>query len=179
MTPRSTSGVPDGRPALLRAARVRRAHGVLGEVRAESLGGDARRFRRGVRVTVEDTRRELTVRSARGMGDGDVLLAFDGVDTPEAAGLLRGAYLCVEPERARHLSPGEWFVWQLVGLAAVDSEGHALGVVSDVEAGLAHDVLVVAGEAGERRFPMVSAFVSEVDLAGGRIVLTPWEEEEA
>ena len=34
-------------------------------------------------------------------------------------------------------------------------------------------------EAGERRFPMVSAFVREVDLAGGRIVLTPWEEEEA
>jgi len=48
-----------------------------------------------------------------------------------------------------------------------------------VEAGPAHDVLVVESEAGERRFPMVSAFVREVDLAGGRIVLTPWEEEEA
>jgi 16S rRNA processing protein RimM len=179
MTPRSTPGLPDGRPDLLRAAHVRRAHGLLGEVRVESLGGDARRFRRGVRVTVEDTRRELTVRSARGMGDGDLLLAFDGVDTPEAAGLLRGAYLCVEPERARHLPPGEWFVWQLVGLAAVDAEGHAVGVVADVEAGPAHDVLVVESEAGERRFPMVSAFVREVDLAGGRIVLTPWEEEEA
>jgi len=119
------------------------------------------------------------VRSARGMGDGDLLLAFDGVDTPEAAGLLRGAYLCVEPERARHLPPGEWFVWQLVGLAAVDAEGHAVGVVADVEAGPAHDVLVVESEAGERRFPMVSAFVREVDLAEGRIVLTPWEEEEA
>jgi len=40
-------------------------------------------------------------------------------------------------------------------------------------------LLVVESQAGERRFPMVSAFVSEVDLAGGRIVLTPWEEEEA
>ena len=148
MTPRSTPGPPDGRPALLRAAHVRRAHGLLGEVRVESLGGD-------------------------------ILLAFDGVDTPEAAGLLRGAYLCVEPERARHLPAGEWFVWQLVGLAAVDAEGNGVGVVSDVEAGPAHDVLVVESQAGERRFPMVSAFVSEVDLAGGRIVLTPWEEEEA
>jgi len=179
MTPRSASGPADGRPALLRAARVRRAHGVLGEVRAESLGGDARRFRRGVRVTVEDTGREMIVRTARGMGDGDVLLAFDGIDTPEAAGLLRGAYLCVEPERARHLPPGEWFVWQLVGLPAVDAEGNAVGVVSDVEAGPAHDVLVVESAVGERRLPMVSAFVREVDLGGGRIVLTPWEEEEA
>lgn len=179
MTPRSPSGLPSGRPTLLRAARVRRAHGVLGEVRAESLGGDARRFHRGVRVIVEDTGRELTVRAARGLGDGDLLLAFDGVDTPEAAGLLRGAYLCVAPARARHLPPGEWFVWQLVGLPAVDPEGQAVGVVSDVEAGPAHDVLVVESETGERRFPMVSAFVREVDVAGGRIVLTPWEEEEA
>jgi 16S rRNA processing protein RimM len=70
-------------------------------------------------------------------------------------------------------------VWQLVGLAAVDPEGRPLGVVADVEAGPAHDVLVVGGEGGERRFPMVSAFVREVDVAGGRIVLTPWDEEEA
>jgi 16S rRNA processing protein RimM len=179
MTPTTTHGLSDGRPTLLRAARVRRAHGLLGEVRAESLGGDVRRFRRGVHVIVEDGGRSLTVRSARGLGDGDLLLAFDGVDTAEAAGLLRGAYLCVDAERARHLPPGEWFVWQLVGLAAVDPEGHAVGVVSDVEAGLAHDVLVVDSGTGERRFPMVTAFVREVDVAGGRIVLTPWEEEEA
>ena len=49
----------------------------------------------------------------------------------------------------------------------------------DVEAGTAHDVLVVDGREGERRFPMVSAFVREVDIQGGRVVLTPWDEEEA
>jgi 16S rRNA processing protein RimM len=174
-----TAGPTAGRPALLRVARVRRAHGVVGEVRAESLGGDAHRFRRGVRVTVEDTGRSLTLRSARGLGDGDLLLGFTGIDSPEAAAPLRGAYLCVEPSRARHLPAGEWFVWQLVGLAAVDTEGHSLGLVADVEAGTAHDVLVVDGREGERRFPMVSAFVREVDIQGGRVVLTPWDEEEA
>ncbi|MGO8686173.1 MAG: ribosome maturation factor RimM [Candidatus Dormibacteria bacterium] len=179
MTPTAPSRPPDGRPALLRAARVRRPHGVLGEVRAESLGGDARRFRRGVTVVVEGSGRSLTLRSARGLGDGDLLLGFAGVDTPEAAGLLRGAYLCVEASRARRLPPGEWFVWQLVGLAAVDLAGGSLGTVADVEAGAAHDVLVVSTDAGERRFPMVAAFVREVDVAGRRIVLTPWDEEEA
>jgi 16S rRNA processing protein RimM len=179
MTPAAPSRPPTGRPALLRAARVRRPHGVLGEVRVESLGGDARRFRRGVAVVVEEGGRALTVRSARGLPDGDLLLGFAGVDTPEAAALLRGAYLCVEPARARRLPPGEWFVWQLVGLAAVDAEERSIGTVADVEAGAAHDVLVVSTDAGERRFPMVAAFVREVDVAGGRIVLTPWDEEEA
>jgi 16S rRNA processing protein RimM len=177
---------------LIRAARVHRPHGVRGEVRAESLGGDASRFPRGTRLTVEPGEagvaaerpgdgaappRVLTVRSARDLGDGDMLLRFDGVESPEAAGVLRGAYLCVEPGEARQLPAGEWFVWQLIGLAAVDPEGAEIGRVSDVESGSAHDVLVVATPSGERRFPMVSAFVAEVSPEAGRLVLTPWEEE--
>lgn len=164
-------------PALLRAARVRRPHGVRGELSVESLGGDAGRFRRGVKLTVEQTGSVLTVRSARSVAGDELLVCFEGIDTPEAASPLRGAYLCVAPQAVRHLPKGEWFVWQLVGLAAVDADGNALGEVTDIEAGAAHDILVIETLAGERRFPMVSAFVTEVDLTGGRIVLTPWDEE--
>lgn len=176
------TGAPTPRaadPGLLRAARVRRPHGIRGEVRAESLGGDVRRFRRGLRMTVEETGRGLTVALARGLPDGDLLLSFAGLDSPEEAASLRGAYLCVGARQARRLPPGEWFVWQLVGLTAVDPEGRTLGLVADVEAGAAHDVMVLETETGERRFPMVAAFVREVDTDGGRIVLTPWDEEEA
>lgn len=156
---------------------VRRPHGVRGEVRAEALGGDARRFRRGLRLTTEDGARTLTVRSSRQLGDRDVLLGFAGIDTPEAAAPLRGAYLCVPEEEARHLAPGEWFVWQLVGLRAVDTRGVEVGTVRDVEGGAAHDVLVVDTPEGERRYPMVSAFVAAVEIQSHRIVLTPWPEE--
>ncbi|MGA8015752.1 MAG: ribosome maturation factor RimM [Candidatus Dormiibacterota bacterium] len=168
----------EGTPTSVRAARVRRPHGLRGEVRVESFGGDARRFRRGMRLSLDPGPRELTVRSARDLGGGELLLGFDGIDDPEAAATLRGAYLCVTPDRARRLPPGEWFVWQLVGLAAVDPSGRKLGRVSDVESGSAHDILVVDGPTGERRFPMVSAFVAEVNLDSGKVVLTPWEEEE-
>jgi 16S rRNA processing protein RimM len=162
---------------LIRAAMVRRPHGVRGEVRVEALGGDARRFQRGLRLTTEDGSRTLTVRSARQLGDGDLLLGFAGIATPEAAAPLRGAYLCVPEEGARQLPPGEWFVWQLVGMRAVDTEGREIGTVRDVESGAAHDVLVVDAPTGERRFPMVSAFVARVELQSRRIILTPWPEE--
>jgi 16S rRNA processing protein RimM len=162
---------------LIRAAMVRRPHGVRGEVRAEALGGDARRFRRGLRLTSEDGALALTVRNVRRLGDGDLLLSFAEIATPEAAAPLRGTYLCVPEEAARRLPPGEWFVWQLVGLRAEDTEGAELGTVRDVESGAAHDVLVVDTPAGERRFPMVSAFVAAVELQSHRIVLTPWPEE--
>jgi 16S rRNA processing protein RimM len=162
---------------LIRAALVRRPHGVHGEVRAETLGGDVRRFRRGLKLTTEDRSRTLTVRSARRLGDGDLLLAFAEIDAPEAAAPLRGAYLCVPEEATRPLPPGEWFVWQLVGMAAVDTRGAAIGTVKDVESGAAHDVIVVDSPVGEKRFPMVSAFVAAVEIQSHRLVLTPWPED--
>lgn len=167
----------DAPPQLLRAAVVRRVHGVRGGVRVEVLGDDPGRFRAGLRVVVESTGEELVVRSARVVAGAEALLAFKGIDTPEAAQRLRGDYLCVRPQDARSLGDAEWFVWQLVGLEAVDSAGQSIGTVTDVEPGTVHDILVVGTGPAARRFPMVTAFVERVDLEGGRIHLTPWEED--
>ena len=164
---------------LVRVALVRRVHGVRGGVRVEILGDDPRRFRRGMTLVEERTGRSLTVRAIEDVGGGGLLLRFEGIDTPEAAEPLRGAYLCVGEESARRLPHGEYFVWQLTGLRAVETGGAELGTVSDVEEGVTHDVLVVeASDGSVRRYPMVAAFVSEVAVDRGEIVLTPWEEED-
>ena len=52
-------------------------------------------------------------------------------------------YLCVDVDAARPLAEGEWFVWQLVGLRVLDTDGADVGVVEDVEAGVGNDVLVI------------------------------------
>lgn len=164
-------------PSLLRAARVRRPHGVNGGVRALNLGDDPKRFKRGVKLEVEETGEQLTVKSAIDSGDGDVILQFEEIASPDAAERLRNRYLCVDPGHARKLRKNEWFVWQLIGMHAVTSQGKQLGEVVDVEPGSAHDFIVVKSAGGdERRFPMVAAFVENVDTAAGRIVITQWEE---
>lgn len=168
-------------PARVRVAHVLRPHGVRGDVRVEPLGGDADRFTPGMRVHVAwggagATARTLVVRSARAHG-AHLLIGFEGIDAPEHAAALRGAYLSVDRSAVRVLPPGEWFVWQIVGMEARDIDGRPLGTVTDVEEGVANDVLVVGDGRSARRFPMVDAFVAEVDIAGGRITLRPWEEE--
>lgn len=166
----------DASPPLLRAAHVRRPHGVRGELRVEPLGGDAARFEAGLQLRVEGDGRTLVVTGARPTGDGDVLLSLEGVTSRDAADGLRDAYLCVEAGDARLLGADEWFVHQLVGLRAVTPEGEPLGVVEDVEEYAAHEVLVVRDGGAVRRLPMVRAFVEAVDLAGGTVVVRPWEE---
>ena len=166
-------------PAMLRAALVRGVHGVNGELRVEPLGGDAGRFRSGMRLRVEDGGRDLRVRSARAGRDGSVLLSVAGVDTPEEAKELRGAYLCVEATAARRLEKDEWFVWQLVGMRCVSVDGAALGTIVDVEPAPAADVLVIAGAGASLRYPMVREFVRAVDTARGVITIAPQPEEPA
>lgn len=166
-------------PRSLRAALVRRVHGVRGEVRVEPLGGDGSRFRRGMRLSVEATGRPLTLRSARPGTDGSLLLGFRGVDTPEQAAELRGMYLCVGVSAARRLGPDEWFVWQLVGLRCVGEAGQALGTIADVEPAPAADILVVEGEGAVHRYPMVREFVRRVDLDAGIVTIAPQPEEAA
>jgi 16S rRNA processing protein RimM len=106
-----------------------------------------------------------------------VLVAFEGVDTPEQAAPLRGAYLCVDVRDARRLGEREWFVWQLVGMRAETTDGRALGAVQDVEEGVANDVLVLDRGGEVSRVPMVSAFVRDVDVPRGVVTIEPWQEE--
>jgi 16S rRNA processing protein RimM len=166
-------------PTRLRAALVRRAHGVRGEVRVDPLGGDWNRFKKGLKLSTEVGDRELRVRSVRNGGDGSALLGFEGVDDAAAAGALRGAYLTVDAAAARPLQKDEWFVWQLVGMRALNPDGEVIGVVEDVETAAGNDLLVVRSTAGEHRFPMVREFVQLIDVESRVVVVTPWPEDDA
>jgi 16S rRNA processing protein RimM len=158
---------------------VRRAHGVRGEVRVQTLGGDLARFAAGTRLLGERDRRQLTIRSSRPLDGDEILLTFDELPSREQVAALSGDYLCVERSQARVLPDDEWFVWQLVGLRAVTDEGEVLGVVRDVEEQPASDVIVVDAGTEERRYPLVREWVRAVDIAAGVVVVTPWPEDDS
>jgi 16S rRNA processing protein RimM len=167
-------------PPPLRAAFVKRPHGVRGQIRVEPLGGDAARFSRGLRLRVEDGGRELVVREARGLGDGDVLLGLEGIDDRAAAEALRDAYLCVAGSQRRSLAADEWFTFELIGLRARTPDGEAVGVVDDIEHYPEQDTLVIRRHDGKvSRLPLVRAFVQQVDIAAGEVLVTPWPGDEA
>jgi 16S rRNA processing protein RimM len=163
-------------PALLRVAHVRRVHGVRGEVRVQTLGGDVGRFAPGTLLLGERAQRALTVTSSRPLDGDEMLLAFAELPTREAAASLNGDYLCVARSEARRVGKNEWFVWQLVGLRAVTDGGEDLGVVRDVEEQPSSDVIVVSDGAAERRYPMVRQWVRSIDLDSGIVVIMPWPE---
>ena len=72
--------------------------------------------------------------------------------------------------------PDEFLDHQLIGLRAEALDGEPLGEVVRIEHAPASDLLVLARPGGGQALvPFVKAIVPEVDLAAGRVVLTPPE----
>jgi 16S rRNA processing protein RimM len=158
---------------MLVVGRVGRPHGLRGEV-AITVRTDspAQRFAPGTGFDVGG--RRLTVAAHR-WHSGALLLRFEGVEDRDAAGALTGTVLTV---RATDLpppeDPEEFHDHQLVGLSVELADGAPVGTVHDVLHGPAADLLVVAREnLPDALVPFVHAIVPTVDLAAGRVVLTP------
>ena len=115
----------------------------------------------------------LTVREFRWMNSHPVAF-FEGVDDRAAAEELVRAILWIDqdPEDAP-IEDDAWYDHQLVGLDVV-RDGEIVGRVVRVDHFPAQDLLIVrVGADREVLVPFVKALVPEVDVAGGRVLVTP------
>jgi 16S rRNA processing protein RimM len=158
--------------------QIVRPHGVRGEVVVEVTTDEPEaRFAVGVALPTEpEGAGPLRVEAAR-PHQGRLLVTFEGVPDRNAAQALRGVRLWVDSDAVSALAdPEEYHDFQLVGLTAVDGDGKRLGAVRRVEHGPGPDLLVVELDGGrEALVPFVRVIVPEVDIEGGRVVLTPPE----
>ena len=106
-----------------------------------------------------------------GRQHGATLLAqLSGLPDREAAAVLTGADVGVPRTALPAPAQNEYYWADLVGLAVVNRQGVALGVVREVAEFGAHPVLRVDGADGaQRMIPFVAAYVDQVDLPGKRI----------
>ena len=82
----------------------------------------------------------------------------------------RGTRLEIPRSELDAPEPGEYYVFQLVGLEVEEEGGARLGVVKDVVPAPANDALEL--DTG-LLLPLVEACVREVDLDRGRILVAP------
>ena len=156
-----------GEPDFVLIGRVRRAHGIAGEVSVEPVSDIAERFRGLTRVLVRRGGEvsEVGVASARNKG-GEVLLRLEGIGDRTAAEDLAGAELGVRRRDVWPLPGGTYYVFELVGSKVVGSGGRDIGVVEDVLRMPANDVFVVRTARGEVLIPVTRNVVKRIDAAG-------------
>lgn len=175
------SGSPAaGEPAFLAAGKVRRPHGVRGEVVVELYTDFPERLRPKTKVYLGEQHIPQVLRSARPHKEG-LLLAFEGIGTPEEAGCFRNQTLYVSTKTLPRLADGEYYFHQLIGLTVVEEDGSALGTLTAIMETGANDVYVVTAASGaEILLPAIAEVVLGVDLEAQtmRVHLLPGLVEE-
>jgi len=172
------SAEPDGGIQKIRIGRIAGAQGLRGEVRLYHDSGDEEAIRRVNVLFLSKDRisAEYRVEGLR-MQKRTPILKLSGVGDRNAAEALIGAEAFVLLDEARPHEEGSWLVSDLAGLDVLLAEkgGVSIGKVRGILDNPAHDLLEIETDRGLRLLPFIDAFVREVDVAGGRVLITPPE----
>lgn len=173
----------EGEPAFLVVGHVSKPHGTQGELFVQPLTdhpgnvfvpGVVLRLGDGDSGVPDPDLPPLRVDEVRPFQQG-WLVSFGGVESRNAADLLRGRYLLMERDRLPPLAEGEVFFHQLPGMEVVMVDGTRVGEVTEVFELRPADLLEVRTQKGTVLIPFLQPMVRSVDVEGKRVVIDPPE----
>lgn len=157
--------------------RIARAHGRSGEVIIDPETDFAEeRFSLGGHLYVREgaTLRRLAISAVR-FQRGRPVVAFEGVETIDAAEDLAGRELRIPEGALQRLPNGVYYEHDLVGCLVETRAGETVGSVSRVGGGTGNTWLEVQGRGGEVLVPFALEICVEIDTGRRRIVIDPPE----
>jgi 16S rRNA processing protein RimM len=159
---------------LIQVGRVAGAFGVRGEVRITAFTEDPQSLVRYKTLLREDGSHGLTLQGGRVAKDG-VITRCPEIASKEAADAMRGLRLYVPRDALPKTDEDEFYLADLIGLAAATPQGESLGVVKAVQNFGAGDILELDPGSGRATtfIPFTRACVPEVLISEGRIVAVP------
>jgi 16S rRNA processing protein RimM len=172
----SSNGSPNpGEPSFLVVGRLRRPHGIQGDLTMEVLTDFPERLHIGKTLYIGDNYTPYVVEFMR-PHDKLLIIGFEGIYGREEASLLRSQYVYVPIESLPSLPEGEYYHHQLLGLHAYNDTGEELGKLSQIIETGANDIYVVRTDEGkELLFPAIKEIILEIDIANKKLIVKPLE----
>ena len=167
-------------PRLIMVAKADGAFGVRGEIRLTAFTEDPGALLRYGTLRREDGSLGLTLSAGRVVKDGVIARAAE-VETREQAQALRGLRLYVDRAILPEPDEDEYYLADLIGLAAVSPEGAALGRIRAVNNFGAGDLLEIQPGDGSPSWwsPFTREAAPEVRIAAGEVVVVRLPETSA
>jgi 16S rRNA processing protein RimM len=177
----STSGsvVPPTEPDFLIVGKILRPHGVRGELKVDVrtrypewlaeqvelyLGRDQHDVESATRYEVKSIRHHRQ----------HMLITLDGINSREEADLHRDKYVLIRLDQAMPLEEGEFYTFQLIGIAVYTNAGEYLGDLVDIMETGANDVYILKGSPrGEILIPDTDEVIEEIDIDERKMTINP------
>lgn len=162
---RQGTGSPvEGEPAFLVVGKLRRPHGVRGEILMAVITDFPERIQPGVTFYLGEEYTPTVVATVRHHNKG-LLLRFEGIDTREDVEVLRNRDVFVSVEDRPPLPEGEYYLHELIGMQVVTDKGEVLGELSEMIETGATNVYVIRREGkAELLIPATDEVILEVDV---------------
>ena len=159
----------------IKVGKIFSVHGIKGYVKIFPLTDDIERFYKLKNVYLQEGEEILSlIIEDILLKDRFILIKFRDINNRNAAEKLRDTFIYVDRDNAVTLNKDEYFIQDLIGLPAYDTNNINIGIVSDIIQTGAVDVLVIKGK---KEFlipalkknvqPLIEKGMIKVDMAGG------------
>jgi 16S rRNA processing protein RimM len=172
------TGSPDkGEPEYVLIGKLRRAHGVTGEIVLGIVTDFPERIKSGKTVYLGNRHTPSRITGCRSFHK-DLLITLEGFHNREEVAELTNHDVFVRTSELPPLPDGQLYHHQLIGLSALREDGFSLGTVTEILSTGANDVYVITDSEGrETLIPAVESVVLKIDLESGKIIVRPPEWE--
>lgn len=154
-------------PVFLAIGKLRRPHGLNGEISMEIYTDFPERLVPGVQLFVGEAHLPIHLVKAR-QHQELLLVTLQGYQNREAVGALRNQIVFVPVAELPDLEEGEYYHHQLIGLKVIGESGQYLGQIEGILETGANDVFVVRSEdQAEFLLPYLDSLVIKIDLERG------------
>ncbi len=147
--PQQGTGSPEpGEPVFVVVGKLRRAHGVKGEMLMDVTTDFPERLRPKSTVYVGEQHEPLVIETIRWQNRA-ILIAFVGFNDCDVVARLRNQYVYRKVSELPRLPEGEYYYHELIDLRVVDEQGQELGILTEILETGANDVYVVKDADGK------------------------------
>lgn len=168
---KNTGSPNQGEPVFLMIGKLRRAHGIHGEILMDVSTDFPERLHPGKAIFVGEQHKPCKIENLR-WANKNIIIKLCDVNTPEEIVQYRNQYIYISSEDLPELPDGEFYHHQLLGLMAETEDGTPIGIVKDILETGANDVYVIETEAGkEILLPAIFDVILSYDLDAGRLIV--------
>ena len=167
----SNSEAKTFQPDSVVVGRVRKPHGLGGEVLVDVLSDVPGRLEVGADVVVSTTsgRRMSAKIAAAGKGSATIRIKLEGFEDRDQAETLRGALLEVPFDQVPSAPEGAYYYFELIGCKCHDEAAGDLGTVAEIVEDGGGLLLKVELEGRELLLPFVKSYLKQVSVDDRRI----------
>jgi 16S rRNA processing protein RimM len=162
---------------LIALGLIQKPRGLHGELLVKLHQAASPNLQSGLAVVVKSAKQTIQTKIQYAkMANSRCWIKFEGIDDRTQAESIAGGELLCRRDLLAEPAEGEHFVFDLIGLTAVDIDQKQIGIVRDVINMPANDVLEIETPGGAMLVPFIKEFIKEIILEKRIIIIDKFRD---